>query len=438
MRMGSVIRWQWALLGALGMACGGPAPDAEDPSNPATNNGGAAGNSASHAGSGGAGSRSGNSPGGGGAGPVEGPGTDPTVLLPGVDQPLDTPPPGCVRAARNGALQLELTEQVPSVELRGAAGVLQANGKACSDADGVELRLIDLSSLQITGGPEQNAVVLDLGSGDWSTLLGFTPESVTLALGEGENGLLIRGGSGNDNYRHAMRSGELVLDLIGDGNIQLVASGVTELGFALGDGDDRLEDLAEIVAAADPLADLELAALTLPVSISGGPGHDVLVGGSNDDVFDGGTGNDVMSGLDGSDHFQADVDGDGADIWNGGPGYDQLSYELRSEDLELNACVSTSLIGCSGEDCLCEDSGATDEGDLIVNVEDLKSGGGDDILRGSEVSDSLRGGAGNDSLFGLGGSDLLAGERGVDQLEGGTDGDICDGQPGEAMTGCEL
>jgi Ca2+-binding RTX toxin-like protein len=83
-------------------------------------------------------------------------------------------------------------------------------------------------------------------------------------------------------------------------------------------------------------------------------------------------------------------------------------------------------------------SGGLDEGDRLVNVEDLTGGTGDDLLRGTEASDTLRGGPGDDSLIGLGGSDLLSGQTGLDQLEGGTDGDICDGQPGEIFTSCEL
>jgi Ca2+-binding RTX toxin-like protein len=437
MRVGSVVRWQMALLGVVGMACGGPAPDPESPADAASQGGSAGNGSASNAGNGASGSGSRTSSNGGGDGPGDTQ-VDPTDTLPGIDQPLDTPPPGCVRGVRSGVLQLELTREVPSVELRADAGNLLANATACSDAAGVALAVTDLLALQITGGSEENAVILDLGSGDWSTLLG-SDESVEMGLGEGENGLLVRGSAGNDHYRHAMRATDLVLDLAGDGSIHVVAGGVTELGVSLGDGDDRLEDLGAILAAADPPAAPALTALALPLVVSGGAGNDWLVGGTSDDEFDGGAGDDVASGLAGSDEYQSDLEGDGRDIWNGGPGYDAISYELRSSNLELNVCSSDAVLGCSDGECLCATmSGDVDESDQIVNVEELRGGAGDDILRGSDVSESLHGGAGNDSLFGLGGSDLLAGERGVDQLEGGADGDICDGQPNESMSGCEL
>jgi Ca2+-binding RTX toxin-like protein len=436
-RMGSVVRWQMALLGLVGMACGSPAPDETDPSE-ATATGGSAGSGASD-GSAGSGARSSSSDVGTGDG---GDSLDPIGMLPGVDQPLATPPSGCVHGFHRGSLELTLDGTVSSVELRADAGVLVANGTACSDSSGAEILLGDLLWLQVTAGSENDSVVIDLGSGDWSALLGSS-EGLLVDLGGGDNTLLVRGTAGDDHYRHAMRGPDVVLDLLGNGTIDAVASGLTKLGFSLGDGDDRLEDLSSILAAAQPLAapaaDPELSPLSVPLAVSGGAGNDWIVGGTNDDEFDGGPGDDVVSGLDGSDRFVSDLEGDGHDIWNGGPGYDEISYELRSTNLDLEICESPALIGCSAAECACLGvSGEAGENDQIVNVEDLRGGSGDDILRGSGASDSLRGGPGNDSLFGLGGSDLLMGERGDDDLEGGDDGDICDGVSGDTMSGCEL
>ncbi|MEO8183851.1 MAG: calcium-binding protein [Deltaproteobacteria bacterium] len=436
-RSRTLVGWRMAALGIASMACGSPASDAENPAAPPAQ-GGSAGNSNGTV-TGSSGSSSSSNNGGSGSGDVP---LDPTDTLPGVDPPLDIPPAGCVRGARNGALLLELDPAVPSVELRAQAGILFANRTSCSDAAGAELPLTDLLSLQIMGGSEDDAVVIDLGSGDWSPLLD-SAESLQVGLGTGENGLVLRGSAGSDHYRHAMRGKDLVLDLVGNGTIHAVASGVTELGFSLGDGDDRLEDLGTVRAAAEPAwvpapGQAPLTGLSLPLVVSGGAGDDWLVGGTKDDEFDGGVGDDVASGLAGNDRFLSDIEGDGRDIWNGGPGYDQISYELRSTDLDLEVCSSPALLGCEGE-CVCDSpSGSVGEGDEIVNIEELRGGSGNDLLRGSDVSESLRGGPGNDSLFGLGGSDLLAGEGGVDQLEGGTDGDICDGQPDETVSGCEL
>jgi len=335
----------------------------------------------------------------------------------------------------DGALKLVLNATVPAVELRADAGALLVNGSPCSSSTGQELGLAELTALEISGGSEDNAVILDLGSGDWSGLFAAA-ESVQLVLGAGKNGLLVRGTAEADLYHHAMRGTDVALDLVGFGHVNLIGSKLTQIGFNLGSGDDRLEDLAPFASPAEALA---LLPLNVPLVVLGGAGNDWLVGGTDDDQFDAGEGDDVVSGLAGSDLFLSGPEGDGADIYNGGPGYDELSYELRTVDLELNLCPSTAVIGCSDGACDCSvRSGTLDEGDRIINLEGVTGGDGNDILRGTENSDSLHGGPGNDSLYGFGGSDLLAGERGIDLLVGGLDGDICDGQGNESVSQCEL
>jgi Ca2+-binding RTX toxin-like protein len=434
-RLGGV-KWL-ALVGLCGVACANPVAEDEGTGGTGStgNSGGSAGSSQQGSGSStGSGSTSGN---GGGAGSSTS-NPDPTVTIPGINPNLDTPPAGCLRGSQGGVLALDLDANVPAAELEAVAGIVHANGKPCTDADGEPLALSALYALQITGGSEDNGVVLDLGSGDWSGLLA-TPESLLLSLSEGENGLLVRGTAGEDRFRHAMRGQDVVLDLAGNASLHLVASGLSELGFSLGEGDDRLEELLPILEGTEPAVAAELSPLSRPILASGGAGNDWLVGGSSDDEFEGGPGDDVVSGLDGADYFQSDVEGDGTDVWNGGPGYDGVSYDLRSENLELATCLASAVMGCSGGSCVCStQSGGADEGDRLINVEELGGGTGDDILRGTEASDTLRGGPGDDVLTGLGGSDLLSGGTGLDQLEGGPDGDICDGQEGETISSCEI
>lgn len=422
-----------ALVGLCGVACASPV--AEDDAEGAGGSAAGSGSNATGSGSS-AGSGSSTDNGGGGGGTT---GTaDPTTNVPGIDPTLDTPPAGCLRASQGGVLALDLDASVSAVELVAVNGIVHANDTACTDTSGAALALSSLYSLQITGGSEDNGVIVDLGSGDWSSLLA-APEGLLLNLTEGRNGLLVRGTSADDRYQHAMRGSDLVLDLVGDASIHLIAAGVTELGFSLGDGDDRLDELLPVLQGMAPAVAEQLSPLAIPVRVAGGAGNDWLVGGSADDTFNGGAGDDVVSGLDGSDHYQSDAEGDGSDTWNGGPGYDSVSYDLRSENLELAACLTSGALGCSSVDCVCSTwSGGVDEGDRLINVEELAGGTGDDILRGTELSDTLRGGPGNDTLTGLGGSDLLSGETGIDQLEGGADGDICDGRAGETISSCEL
>jgi Ca2+-binding RTX toxin-like protein len=400
----------------------------------------------SHGGSGSVGP--GGSSGTGGARP------DPIGTLPGVDVPLDVVPNGCLGGFVAGALNLILDAAVPSVHLEGAAGKLVVNGTVCTDASDAEVTLASISSLHVTGtDAQQNAVIWDLGTGDWSSLLA-TPESIQLALGTDENSFVLRGTSGPDFVRHGARGLDLVLDLVGEGAIHVVGSGVTRLGVSLGAGDDRLDDLAELLdtraaeaadagvpVQEDPAAEppVPVVALFVPLVAEGGEGNDWLLGGSGNDEFDGGPGDDVVSGLAGNDTLRTGAASDGADTFNGGPGYDDVTYELRTVNLNLNICISESAIGCDAVACDCTTlSGEAGEGDRLINVEDVTGGEGNDTINGSAAADSLSGGPGDDELFGLGGSDVLYGQRGDDTFDGGPDGDYCDGVPGEQISSCEL
>jgi Ca2+-binding RTX toxin-like protein len=284
---------------------------------------------------------------------------------------------------------------------------------------------------------------LDLGSGDWSALLDI-PEAIQIEFPRGENGLVVRGTPDADLLRHGMRGSELVLDLVGDGRINVVASGVTGLGMSLGGGDDTLDDLAKLLAppateiAPAPGGDVLVTALSVSLVAVGGDGNDSLLGGLGADDLDGGPGDDVLSGLAGDDTmFSAQMDG--ADTFNGGPGYDYVSYEERSSDLTIQLCVSAFEIGCSAGECSCDVmSGEDTEDDRIVNAEDVSSGSGNDTLYGSEAADVLSGGPGDDEIFGLSGSDVLYGEGGDDMLDGGPDGDYCGDTGLDVAVGCEL
>jgi Ca2+-binding RTX toxin-like protein len=450
---------RWLIALSLGViACRGTVPPSDGPAPSSTaHRPGAPGASS---GAGGAPSRAastdpveGGSNGGAGGGKPNA--NHPPVVLPAAAPSSTLAPSGCSGGVVRGALSLDLDAMVPSLELRAAAGQLLANGLACSDAAGNELALADLVSLSVQGGDEDDAVRLDLSSGDWSRLLG-SPESVNIALGAGNNALLVRGTAQADHYAHAMRGDQIALDLVGDGRVHALAAGVGELGFDLGAGDDRLEDLASLAGAAasgdaaagivgpadagaSASAPVPLSALTVPLVVFGGDGNDWLVGGSGNDAFDPGDGDDVVSGRDGDDVIFAGTENDGNDIFNGGGGYDEVSYERRTADLDLVLCNSDASLGCTEAECACTTpSGAAGENDRLVNVEELRGGSGNDVLRGTSASESLRGGPGNDSLYGGGGSDLLDGQEGDDVLDGGADGDICDGSAGEAVSACEL
>jgi Ca2+-binding RTX toxin-like protein len=378
----------------------------------------------------------------------------PVDQLPGVDPPIGNPPAGCLKGSPEGIMALSLDAEVPSVLLEATSGTLHANGVACTDASNAEIAMSSLTSISVVGdGAEEGAVIIDLKSGDWSPLLDL-PESIQIAFASGDNSLVVRGSDEADHFRHAQQGASVLLDLVGDGRINIVADGATQLGLSMNAGDDEVEDFSNILlevaaelAAQQPEAtpaegEEEVApvtALVIPLIAEGGDGNDWLLGGSGDDDFNGGPGDDVFSGMGGDDNLYSAA-ADGADTFNGGPGYDYVSYEERTADLTVQVCASDVQIACVAGECACETSmsGEVGEDDRLVNVEDVTGGSGNDMLRGSEAADVLSGGPGDDSILGLGGSDLLYGQRGDDFFDGGSDGDYCDNFGQEQVTGCEL
>jgi Ca2+-binding RTX toxin-like protein len=423
-----------ALLSALAFGCASPVAP-EDP------NGGGSGNADGRGGSGN----------GSGSGATGGRPSNPVDTVPGVDEPLDVPPEGCLNAATEGAISLSLDAEVPSVSLEATDGVLFANGVACTDTGGADVALTSVTSLAIAStGSEANAVIFELGSGDWSALL-EVPEAIQLEFsGGGISAFILRGTANGDRYRHGMRESNLVFDLVGDGRINVVAAGVSDIAVELGAGDDELDDLTEVAAEranaeaaeageGEETTIVPVTPLTLPVVVKGGEGNDWLLGGSGPDDFDGGPGDDVMSGL-GGDDLMYSAEMDGADLFNGGLGYDYVSYEERINNLSVALCISESEVACPESSCSCGTtmSGEDGEDDRLINVDDVTAGSGDDTMHGSIAADSLSGGPGDDQIFGEGGSDLLYGQSGDDVLNGGPDGDYCGATGADQAIGCEL
>ena len=108
--------------------------------------------------------------------------------------------------------------------------------------------------------------------------------------------------------------------------------------------------------------------VTVPVTVKGGDGDDVIVGGAGPNTLEGGAGNDRLVGGDANDTL---IGGDGDDVLIGGKGVDTLD-------------------GGEGNDQLRGDDGN----------DTLTGGDGDDDLDGGKGQDTLTGGAGNDHLSG--------------------------------------
>jgi Ca2+-binding RTX toxin-like protein len=188
-------------------------------------------------------------------------------------------------------------------------------------------------------------------------------------------------------------------------------SGVNSISVDAGDGDDAVT----------------LAGVTLPATLTDGPGDDVVTGGSGNDTFIGSPGNDTLNGGPGNDSF-GDAGGTGADGISGGTGTDTADYSSRS------VALAVRVDDVAGD-------GAAGEGDnLHADVETVNGGSAGDTLVGSAGPDTLRGNGGDDLLDGRGGADTLAGGSGNDTADYSSrtaavtvtlDGNTGDGEAGE-------
>ena len=139
--------------------------------------------------------------------------------------------------------------------------------------------------------------------------------------------------------------------------------------------------------------------------IMGLDGNDNLDGGLGDDQLMGGAGNDLLTGATGND------------VMDGGAGSDR-AYFTGTGAATVNLGLTVAQTTGYGTD-------------MIVNVEHVTSGSGNDQLTGNEKNNSLVASAGNDTLMGGFGTDTLEGGLGIDWLDGGTGGDNMSGGAGD-------
>jgi Ca2+-binding RTX toxin-like protein len=195
-------------------------------------------------------------------------------------------------------------------------------------------------------------------------------------------------------------------------------------------------------------------------TLNGGNGLDTLNGGNDDDSLAGGNDNDTLHGNAGNDAVNGDVgvdqvfgdDGDdtavqpatndGADVLDGGTGWDTLNYSSRS----VNQRITEDNVANDGADA--DANGAAEEGDNVkANWERITTGSGNDVISadspaanaaaldnsfdGGVGNDTLSGGAGADYLSGYSGNDTIVGGVGEDQLYGGAGADTLNAKDGD-------
>ena len=139
-------------------------------------------------------------------------------------------------------------------------------------------------------------------------------------------------------------------------------------------------------------------------SIDAGRGNDTLDGGVDNEI-------DILRGNLGDDTFILRADA-GVDVVDGGDGLDTVDYTALSSSenltLTLNSSSSTTATITNGSSTYT---------DSIENIENIKSGLGNDILTGSDLNNTISSNAGNDTLAGGKGNDYLDGGAGKDTVD---------------------
>jgi serralysin len=143
----------------------------------------------------------------------------------------------------------------------------------------------------------------------------------------------------------------------------------------------------------------------------GGNGNDWVSGNETANTLYGVSGNDTIYGREGNDRLDG---GAGNDRINGGEGVDTASYTAFSGNISVNLLKTVSQNTSAGGY------------DMLIAIENLVTGQGNDRLYGNTQANRLDAGAGNDSISGYSGNDVLLGGAGNDTYSGGNGIDTLD------------
>jgi Ca2+-binding RTX toxin-like protein len=178
-------------------------------------------------------------------------------------------------------------------------------------------------------------------------------------------------------------------------------------GVTLGDGNDVFTNFKKVHGI------IKQGTVTGVINLDAG--DDIFNGGKHKEVVRDNAGTDTYKLGGGNDAFFAVYtstapSGDGADIVNGGGGFDIYSAIGLASNGFLTVNLDTvDHFGIAAQSAKLAANGSTLSIDTIIGFESVGGTDGFDIFVGSKGADSFGGGAGQDTIFGLGGADVLSG-----------------------------
>jgi Ca2+-binding RTX toxin-like protein len=306
-----------------------------------------------------------------------------------------------------------------ALKLTGTAGpdtvVFGAAGIAINGDGFIDIAVTDVEHFVISLDDGDDAFS---GAGNVATGTAF-PIAVVVYGGNGND--TLRGGAGDDTLNGGPGNDTFTTGLVADGNDAMFG----------GDGTDTADYTTRTAAVSISINDMaddgasgetDNVATDIEVirgglgddTLTGSPNADKIYGGPGGDTIRGGDGNDVLNGDAGNDIFDEGIATSGSDVIIGGAGIDTVSYAGRTTP------VTIALDGVAH-------SGAPSENDrIMLDVENVIGGSGNDTITGSSIDNVLDGGAGNDTISGGAGNDTLIGGADNDTLRGDSGDDVFD------------
>lgn len=364
---------------------------------------------------------------------------------------------GVLQVSSDGADAIAITCDTGQVEVNGANP--GSGAAACVSIIRIDVvggsgaNDIDLSAVSRAAFP--NVVDVDVDARDGADAVRGSQLDDELDLGPGDD--LSRGaagsdvqsgGDGDDTLDSSSGEGALASeaeDMLGgpgDDTFVIEAGGAQIRSLLVADsaGTDRIaaETALTIDLGEDGLqtiaANTSLVVAGELENFDGGPGADRVTGGDEENLLDGGGGNDRLSGGDGDDVLRG---GGGDDSLDGGEGDDVLDGGQRSDVLTGGDGSDTADYGTRRivvwlsldgrrNDGWESDERADGKRDWIRrDVENLRAGGGNDVLSGSNRANEIVGGNGADRISALGGDDRIGARDGrADRIDGGRGNDV--------------
>lgn len=285
---------------------------------------------------------------------------------------------------------------------------IQVNNTTCGAATVTTTTAISING---SAGSAGEVVTINLGGGPF-TQGGVNPDiQFNVSLAGAQNSLRVIGAATNDAIALGRTGGgteQINLNASG-GNTSADVSmtGVASMQVNTGSGNDTVNGQGGAAVGGD-------SAFLLPMTISGGPGNDILSSGDGASTIDPGLGTDTATGGAGDDIL---VSSQGNDALDGGGGTNTFDASFETAAVHVNLTAGTA-------------TGTSMGSDTLANIQNVKGSNFNDVIAGDGNANQITGALGSDILTGAGGNDVINGGGGNDTIDGGPGNDALNGFSG--------